>query len=188
MHKSRCSWVTTDPLYIAYHDEEWGRELHDSQKLFELLCLEGQQAGLSWFTILKRRSGMREVYDGFDPEKLSCWTDSKIDSVSKDERIIRHRLKVEAVVKNAKAYLELTGKGINFSTWIWSFSPTQPIEYSEIYRTKSLESDSLSKALKKAGFNFCGSTICYAFMQACGMVDDHMEGCWRYQKNDNISR
>ena len=118
---------------------------------------------------------MREVYDGFDPEKLALWTDSKIDSVTNDERIIRHRLKVAAVVKNAKAYEELMRKGINFSTWIWSFAPTQPMVYSEIHRTKSPESDTLAKALKKAGFTFCGSTICYAFMQACGMVDDHME-------------
>lgn len=118
---------------------------------------------------------MREVYDGFDPEKLALWTDSKIDSVTKDERIIRHRLKVAAVVKNAKAYEELMRKGVNFSTWIWSFAPTQPMVHSEIHRTKSPESDALAKALKKAGFTFCGSTICYAFMQACGMVDDHMK-------------
>lgn len=118
---------------------------------------------------------MREVYDGFNPEKLSCWTDSKIDSVTKDERIIRHRLKVAAVVKNAKAYQELTKNGVDFATWIWSFSSIQSMEHTDILRTKSLESDLLSKALKKAGFSFCGSTICYAFMQACGMVDDHMK-------------
>lgn len=182
MDMQRCEWAGNDPLYTDYHDNEWGREIRDSRELFELLCLEGQQAGLSWFTILKRRVGMREVFDGFDPEKLSQWSEEQIDTATLDVRVIRHRLKVAAVVKNAKAFLSLQNTSTAFSDWIWKFAPANRHAYRGMRTVTCPESDAMAKALKKAGFTFCGSTICYAFMQACGMVDDHGSNCFRYSR------
>jgi len=178
--------VTDDPLYLEYHDNEWGLPLHDDRALFEMLILEGSQAGLSWLTILKRREGYRTSYDGFDPAKMAKWTDKKIEKLLKDPSIIRNRLKVEAARTNARAYLEIVREYGSFREFIWSFTKGRPITnrrqaLAEIPAT-TWESDAMSKALKKWGFKFAGSTICYAFMQAAGMVNDHITACYRYEE------
>lgn len=181
--KARCGWVSDDPLYQQYHDKEWGRPLRDDQALFELLSLEGFQAGLSWITVLRKREHYRKVYDGFDPKKIARWTPAKVEKLLADPGIIRHRGKIEASIGNARAYLELLDREGSFAKFLWSFVDGKPKKN----RPKSLkdvparspESDAMSKALQKAGFKFVGSTICYAFMQASGMVDDHVEGCHR---------
>lgn len=176
----RCFWCTDDPLYIAYHDEEWGVPLHDSQRLFELLILEGFQAGLSWITVLKKRTRYREVLFGFDPQRLAQMSDAEIDERLLDPGIIRNRLKLRAARQNAQAWLQLDDP-VGF---LWSFVGGQPQvnhfrERSEI-PTQTAQSETMSKALKKAGFNFVGPTICYAYMQAAGMVMDHTTDCDRY--------
>lgn len=179
--KPRCGWATADPLYEKYHDREWGRPLRDDRALFELLTLEGCQAGLSWITVLRKREHYRKVYDGFDPEKIVRYTPAKLARLLADPGIIRHRGKIEASVGNARAYLDLVEREGSFSKFLWGFVGGKPRKN----RPKSLkdvpaktaESDALSKALAKQGFKFVGSTICYAFMQASGMVDDHVAGC-----------
>jgi DNA-3-methyladenine glycosylase I len=181
--KPRCGWATADPLYEKYHDSEWGRPLKDDHALFELLTLEGCQAGLSWITVLRKREHYRKVYDGFDPNRIARYTPAKLAKLLADPGIIRHRGKIEASVSNARAYLDLVEREGSFSKFLWSFVDGKPMKN----RPKSLkqvparspESDALSKALSKAGFKFVGSTICYAFMQASGMVDDHVVGCHR---------
>jgi DNA-3-methyladenine glycosylase I len=161
----RCDWVPTNlPLYIKYHDEEWGKPIKDSRKLFELLCLEGAQAGLSWYTILQKRENYRKLYDGFNPVKIARFTDKKQSELLRDPGIVRNRLKVNTFRENAKAYLEVKKEFGSFSKYIWSFS-------------SSKESEILSKDLKKRGFKFVGPTIVYAFMQASGMVNDHQPDC-----------
>lgn len=184
MTKTRCEWVTDDPVYIEYHDTEWGVPLYDDRKLFEMLILEGAQAGLSWITILKRRESYREAYDGFDPEKMAVWPDKKIESLLKNPGIIRNRLKVNAAKTNAIAYLKIIEETGSFKDFIWSFVGHKPIinqwqTLSEVPVTTP-ESDAMSKALKKRGFKFTGSTICYAYMQAVGMVNDHTTDCFRH--------
>ena len=181
----RCDWLTKDTIYIAYHDTEWGVPVHDDTKLFEMLLLEGAQAGLSWLTVLKRRESYREAYDGFDPAKIAKWDNTKIEALLKNPGIIRNRLKVQAAVINAKAYLDVIGEFGSFDAFIWSFVGDSPIRNSwrnikEIPAT-TLESDTMSKELKKRGFKFTGPTICYAFMQAVGMVNDHTVDCFRYK-------
>ena len=179
--KPRCGWATADPLYEKYHDREWGRPLRDDRALFELLTLEGCQAGLSWITVLRKREHYRKVYDGFDAEKIVRYTPAKLARLLADPGIIRHRGKIEASVGNARAYLDLIEREGSFSKFLWGFVGGKPRKN----RPKSLkdvpaktaESDALSKALAKQGFKFVGSTICYAFMQASGMVDDHVAGC-----------
>ena len=179
--KPRCGWATADPLYEKYHDREWGRPLRDDRALFELLTLEGCQAGLSWITVLRKRDHYRKVYDGFDAEKIVRYTPAKLARLLADPGIIRHRGKIEASVGNARAYLDLVEREGSFSKFLWGFVGGKPRKN----RPKSLkdvpaktaESDALSKALAKQGFKFVGSTICYAFMQASGMVDDHVAGC-----------
>jgi len=179
--KSRCGWASADPLYEKYHDKEWGRPLRDDRALFELLTLEGCQAGLSWITVLRKREHYRKVYDGFDPGKIARYTPAKLAKLLADPGIIRHRGKIAASVTNAKAYLEIVEREGSFSRFLWSVVDGKPRKN----RPKSLkdvpaktaESDALSKKLAKAGFKFVGSTICYAFMQASGMVDDHVVGC-----------
>lgn len=179
--KPRCGWATADPLYEKYHDREWGRPLRDDRALFELLTLEGCQAGLSWITVLRKREHYRKVYDGFDAEKIARYTPAKLARLLADPGIIRHRGKIEASVGNARAYLDLVEREGSFSKFLWGFVGGKPRKN----RPKSLkdvpaktaESDALSKALAKQGFKFVGSTICYAFMQASGMVDDHVAGC-----------
>jgi len=184
--KPRCGWVSDDPLYRAYHDSEWGRPHRDPHALFELLILEGCQAGLSWITVLRKREHYRKVYDGFDPKKVARYTPAKVEKLLADPGIIRHRGKIEASISNAKAYLALVEREGSFAKFLWSFVGGKPRKNGP----KSLmevpartpESDAMSKALQKAGFKFVGSTICYAFMQASGMVDDHIVGCHRHKE------
>ncbi len=179
--KPRCGWVTNDPLYERYHDKEWGRPLRDDRALFELLTLEGCQAGLSWITVLRKREHYRKVYDGFDAHKIARYTPAKLARLLADPGIIRHRGKIEASVGNARAYLDLVEREGSFAKFVWSFVGGKPRRNRprtlKDVPAKTVESDALSKALAKQGFKFVGSTICYAFMQASGMVDDHVAGC-----------
>jgi len=182
--KQRCHWVPKDkPDYIAYHDGEWGRPVHDDQKLFEMLILEGAQAGLSWYTILKRREGYREAFKNFDVAKVSKMTDAQLEKVLKDGDIIKNRLKVFSTRKNAKAFLAIQKEFGSFDKYVWSFVGGKPQvnrpTSAKDFRASSAESDALSKDLKKRGMSFVGSTIMYAYMQAVGLVDDHAAGCFR---------
>jgi len=182
---TRCAWLTEDETFISYHDTEWGVPLHDDGRLFEMLILEGAQAGLSWLTVLKRRESYRKAYDGFDPVKIARWDQEKIESLLKDPGIIRNRLKVEAARTNARAFLQIVKEFGSFDTFIWSFVGGKPIRNSwknigEIPATTPA-SDTMSKALKTRGFKFVGPTICYAFMQAVGMANDHTVDCFRYR-------
>lgn len=182
----RCAWVTNDTIYIDYHDQEWGRPVHDDQKLFEMLTLEGAQAGLSWITILKRRENYRRAFDDFSPELISDYSEEKIRELLNDEGIIRNRLKVNSVVTNAKAFLDIQDKYGSFDAYIWQFVGGEPIlngwkDETEV-PAKTKESEEMSKSLKKHGFKFVGPTICYAFMQATGMVNDHTKQCYLYYK------
>lgn len=182
MEITRCAWVNEDPLYIAYHDEEWGKPLYDDRKLFELLMLEGMQAGLSWYTVLKKREHYRKVFDGFDPQKIVHYDEAKIAALLQDTGIIRNRLKIKAIVRNAEVYLQICREEGSFADYLWSFTGGQPVingwkTRSEVPATTP-QSDEMSKALKKKGMTFVGSTICYAFMQASGMVNDHTADCF----------
>lgn len=184
--KIRCAWVNNEPLYQAYHDEEWGRPCYDDRALFELLILEGAQAGLSWITILKKRENYRRVFDNFDANKIARYTPKKIEKILLDPGIVRNRLKVNATVINARAFLELQKEPGGFSGFIWSFVDGKPLLNNpttlQEVPSKTAESDALSKALKKRGFKFIGSTICYAFMQAAGLVNDHTVDCFCHSK------
>lgn len=178
----RCSWCTSDPLYIAYHDKEWGIPLYEDQKLFELLILEGMQAGLSWLTILKKRENFRQAFDQFNANQIVAYSEKKIEKLLSNPGIIRNRLKILAVINNARAYLQILQQSNSFNEYLWQFAPTNKKKYSRKIPviTRSLESDALSKDLKNRGFKFVGTTICYAFMQASGMVNDHQKGCFLY--------
>ncbi len=182
----RCDWCGTDPLYCDYHDQEWGVPLYDDQKLFELLILEGAQAGLSWITVLRKRDNYRAAFDNFDPLKIARYTPAKQEKLMLNEGIIRNRLKIESVTRNAKAYLAMQKSGESFNEFLWSFVGGVPrqnkIKSLKDIQASTPESDAMSKALKKKGFNFVGSTICYAFMQAVGMVNDHTVDCFRHRK------
>ena len=184
--KKRCDWLTDEDIYVEYHDKEWGVPVYDDRKLFEMLILEGSQAGLSWITILKRRVTYRKAYDNFDPEKMAKWNSVKINKLLKDPGIIRNKLKVAAAKQNAQAYLNIIKEYGSFKDFLWSFVNGRPINnswksISEIPATTK-ESDAMSNALKKKDFKFVGSTICYAFMQAVGMVNDHITKCFRYNE------
>ncbi|MBC9073266.1 DNA-3-methyladenine glycosylase I [Thauera sp. CAU 1555] len=180
----RCGWVSEDPLYRAYHDEEWGVPVRDEHRLFEYLLLEGAQAGLSWFTVLKKRAHYREVFEGFDPERVARFDEARKAALLADPGIIRNRAKVDAAVINARAWLAMREEGIDPVDWLWAFVGGQPVVNSP--RTladvpaSTPVSDAMSKALRARGFKFVGSTICYAFMQAVGMVDDHTVDCFRH--------
>lgn len=179
----RCSWVTNDPLYIKYHDNEWGYSQYDSLKLFEKICLEGQQAGLSWITVLKKREEYRRCFFNFDPEKIIQLNAIDIELLLKNKGLIRNRLKLNSIVKNAHAYLAMQNNNEDFSQFIWSFVDGKPIvnhykDKSDVPVSTEI-SDKMSKALKKKGFSFVGSTICYAFMQSMGLVNDHFEDCFK---------
>mgnify|MGYP000889677423 FL=1 len=183
----RCGWVSQDPLYIAYHDNEWGVPETDSKKLFEMICLEGQQAGLSWITVLKKRENYRACFHQFDPVKVAAMQEEDVERLVQDAGIIRHRGKIQAIIGNARAYLQMEQNGEPFVDFVWSFvnhqpQMTQATTLSEI-PTSTPASDALSKALKKRGFKFVGTTICYSFMQACGLVNDHVVGCCCYPGN-----
>lgn len=184
MEQERCAWCGSDPLYVAYHDEEWGVPVHDDVKLFEFLILEGAQAGLSWSTILKKRENYRKAFDGFDLQKIVQYDDTKIQGLLQNPGIVRNRLKVASVVKNANVVLRIQEEFGSFDAFIWRYVGGKPKQnawtsLSEI-PAHTKESDAMSKDLKKRGCSFVGSTICYAFMQAVGMVNDHTTNCFRY--------
>lgn len=183
---TRCPWCGDDPLYIKYHDKEWGVPVHDDRHLFEMINLEGAQAGLSWITILRKRENYKRLFDNFDAEKISKYSEKKIEKILQDPGIVRNKLKVNAVVTNAKAFLEIKSEFSSFDKYIWQFVGGKPIinKFKSLGElpTKTEISDAMSKDLKKRGFKFIGSTICYAFMQAVGMVNDHTTDCFRYKE------
>lgn len=182
MKKVRCTWTQDDPLMNAYHDEEWGVPLHDDQKLFEFLVLDAFQAGLSWKTILYKRENFRKAFVGFDPVKIARFKEDKVNTLMQDAGIVRNRLKIEGTIKNAKAFLAVQKEFGSFDRYIWQFTGgttlTNHFNSLKEIPAKTKESDAMSKDLKKRGFTFVGSTICYAFMQAAGMVNDHLTDCW----------
>jgi len=184
--KKRCEWCLTSDLMIKYHDEEWGVPLHNDRKLFEFITLDAFQAGLSWSTIINKRKNFEKAFDGFDVEKISRYRQGKINKLLKDAGIVRNQLKIHSTVSNAKAFLKIQEEFGSFDKYIWQFVNGKPIvNKRRILRdipTSTNESDAMSKDLKKRGFRFVGTTICYAFMQAAGMVNDHMVGCHRYKE------
>jgi DNA-3-methyladenine glycosylase I len=184
--KKRCEWVPDDPLYRDYHDTEWGVPVHDDRKLFESLVLDGMQAGLSWWTILRKRENFLKAFDDFDPRKVAGYDQKKIQSLLDDEGIIRNRRKIEAAIQNAKAFLAVQKEFGSFDAYIWQFVGGKPKvntwKTDKEIPAKTSESDALSKDLIDRGFKFVGSTICYAMMQAIGMVNDHTIGCFRYRE------
>ena len=179
--KARCPWAGSDPLYLRYHDDEWGVPSHDDRHLFEMLILEGAQAGLSWITILRKRAAYRKAFDRFDPRRIARYDAKKLQALLGDEGIVRNRLKIHGAVQNARAFLDVQKECGSFDAYLWPFVGGAP----KINRPRTMQdvpartadSDALSKDLKKRGFTFVGSTICYAFMQAVGMVNDHLVGC-----------
>jgi DNA-3-methyladenine glycosylase I len=180
--KLRCAWCPADPLYVAYHDTEWGVPVHNDQRLFEMLCLEGAQAGLSWLTILRKRKTYRLAFDGFDAEKMARYSAAKHRRLLLDPGIVRNRLKVAAFTANAKAYLKVRSSAGSFERYIWQFTEGCTLRRRPLYlggiAQFTAESDAMSKDLKRRGFRFVGSTICHAFMQAVGIVDEHQRYCW----------
>jgi DNA-3-methyladenine glycosylase I len=180
----RCEWAGTDPLYVAYHDGEWGVPVRDDRRLFEMLVLEGAQAGLAWITILRKRENYRRAFDGFDPERIARYTDRRLAKLLLDEGIVRNRLKIAAARTNARAFLGIRDEFGSFDEYIWRFVGQRPIQ--NHWRTlaqlpaRTVESDAMSRDLKKRGFSFVGSKICYAFMQSVGMVNDHVVRCYRH--------
>lgn len=184
MDKIRCEWCGDDPVYQKYHDEVWGEPVHDERQLFEMLSLEGAQAGLSWITILRRQAAYKELFDDFHPEIVAKYDEAKIESLLQDARIIRNKLKVNSVVTNAQAYLKVQKEFGSFDAYIWQFVGGKPkinaFESLSDMPAKTSESEVMSKDLKKRGFKFVGPTICYAYMQACGMVNDHVVSCFKY--------
>ena len=184
--KKRCRWCGDDPLYRAYHDREWGAPLHDDRRLFELLCLEGAQAGLSWITILKKRDNYRKAFDHFDAAKMARYRPKKIASLLDNSGIVRNRLKVNGFVKNARAYLNLLDSGITFDRYLWDYVDGKPLQNAwaspeQVPATTPLSAQ-LGRDLKKKGFTFVGDTICYAFMQAAGLINDHTTDCHRHRQ------
>lgn len=178
----RCTWCGTDPLYIEYHDEEWGKPVYDDQTLFEFLILESAQAGLSWITVLRKRENYRKAFVSFDPVKVAAFTETDVERLLQDDGIIRNRLKINAAIKNAKLFLEIQKEFGSFSNYIWGFLPSKKPIINNWASHKDLPvrtelSDHVSSAMKKRGFKFFGSTICYALMQATGMINDHIQGC-----------
>ena len=183
MQKTRCAWSLSDPLYIEYHDKEWGVPVHDDRLWFEFLILEGAQAGLSWITVLKKRENYRKAFDNFDPKKISRYDEKKVKQLLENPGIIRNQLKIASAIRNAKAFLEIQKEFGSFDKYIWSFVNNK-VQHNKFSHHKEIppkteSSDALSKDLKKRGFNFVGSTIIYAHMQATGMVNDHIIDCFR---------
>ena len=190
--KNRCDWCGTDSLYVKYHDDDWGKPLHDDHGLFEMLILEGAQAGLSWLTILKKRDNYRKAFHGFDPKKVASYSATDVRRLLADPGIVRNRLKIESAIKNARGVLAIREEFGSFDTFIWRYVDYQPKQnawqsLAEIPASTAL-SDTISKDLKKRGFGFVGSTICYAFMQAVGMVNDHVVACFRYDEVKKLGR
>ena len=185
----RCAWCGTDPLYVAYHDEEWGVPEFDARALWEKLVLDGFQAGLAWITILRKREGMRDAFDGFDPGIIARYGEADIERLLGDARIIRSRAKINSAIKGAQIWLEMRDSGEDFSGWLWSFVGGTPLQHSGGPRpTQTPESEAMAKALKQRGFTFCGPVIVYAFMQAVGMVNDHDLGCLRHAPTRAMAR
>lgn len=190
--QKRCEWCGNDPLYVDYHDNEWGLPIHDDQLLFEFLILEGAQAGLNWLTILKKRENYRKSFDAFDPQIVANYSQVDIDRLMADEGIVRNRLKIESAIKNAQGVLKIQKEFGSFDAYLWAYVDGTPI----VNRWDSLEdipvkteiSETMSKDLKKRGFNFVGPTICYAFMQAIGMVNDHTIDCFKNEELKNLTR
>jgi DNA-3-methyladenine glycosylase I len=184
--KTRCGWVTADPLYLAYHDSEWGVPEHDDRKLFELLILEGAQAGLSWLTVLKKRENYRQAFANFEAQKIAAFGDRQVTTLLTNPGIVRNRLKIAATIANARAFLTVQQEYDGFAAYLWQFVGGRPKTnaWSTLKEVpaRTAESDALSKDLGKRGFKFVGSTICYAFMQAAGMVNDHTLDCFRYEE------
>ena len=183
---TRCAWAGTDPLYVAYHDREWGVPLHDDRLLFEFLILDGMQAGLSWAIILKKRDNFRRLFDNFDPSLIVAYDDAKVAALLADPGIVRNRLKVAAAIQNARVFLDVQKEFGSFDAYIWQFVGGQPKKNAwkglADIPARTPESDAMSKDLARRGFKFVGSTICYAFMQAAGMVNDHTVDCFRYSQ------
>jgi len=184
--KKRCSWCESDPLYVTYHDDEWGVPLHDDQRLFEFLILEGAQAGLSWLTILKKRQNYRKAFHGFDYERVANYTETDVNRLLADSGIVRNRLKIESAIKNARGVIKIQQEFGSFDSYLWDYveGTTEQNEWKSMAElpAKTDISEMMSKDLKKRGFNFVGPTICYAFMQATGMVNDHITECFRYEE------
>lgn len=183
---ARCDWATADPLYLAYHDTEWGMPVHDDRHLFEMLILEGAQAGLSWITILRKRENYRKAFDNFDAAKIARYDSKHITRLLTDPGIVRNRLKISAAVQNARAFLQVKEEYESFDAFIWQFVNGKPLQNTRRKMSdipaSTPESDAMSKELKRRGFKFVGSTICYAFMQAVGMVNDHTTDCFRWKE------
>lgn len=183
---TRCAWCGSNPLYISYHDNEWGVPVHDDRLLFEFLVLEGAQAGLSWLTILKKRQGYRAAFHGFDVDRIARYTEADVARLMADDGIVRNRLKIESVIRNARSVLDLREEFGSLDAYLWRFVDGSPLQNARMsiseVPSKTDQSDRMSKDLKKRGFNFVGSTICYAFMQAVGMVNDHTTDCFRYKE------
>ena len=192
MMLKRCAWAFASQQYTDYHDNEWGVPAHNDRKLFEILILEGMQAGLSWSLILKKRAGYIQAFDGFDASKIARYDDRKIQELLANPEIVRNRLKIQATIQNARALLQVQSDAGSFDVFLWQFVDGQPLQ--NAWRTlqevpaKTRESDAMSKELKRRGFTFVGSTICYAFMQAVGMVNDHIVECFRWQEVQALAR
>lgn len=189
---NRCAWCGDDPLYVQYHDEEWGVPVYDNQQLFAKLILDGAQAGLSWITILRKQENYWQAFDQFDPEKIARYDEAKIAELLQNPGIVRNRLKVNSAVKNARGYLNIMEEKGSFSDFLWQFVDGRPLQnkwqsLSEV-PAETKESQAMSKALKKQGFSFVGPTIVYAFMQAVGMVNDHVVSCFRYEEVKGLPR
>ena len=190
MQVNRCGWVSDDPLYQQYHDEVWGRPVYDPLQLFAKLCLDGQQAGLSWITILKKQANYEALFANFEPSIIATFDEAKVEALMLEPGIVRNRLKINSIIRNAKAYLAFVEQGNDFADFLWSFVGGIPkvnhLASLADVPAQTLESEAMSKALKKLGFNFVGPTICYAFMQAVGMVNDHTTDCFCYSANRNL--
>lgn len=186
--KKRCDWCLSDPIYIEYHDQEWGKECHDDKVLFEFLILESAQAGLSWITVLRKRAGYRKAFANFDPKKIAKFDEKKVEELMQFEGIVRNRLKIKSAISNAQIFLAIQKEFGSFDTYLYSFMPNQKRIVNKRKSLKDIptsspESDAISKDLKKRGFKFFGTTICYAHMQATGMVNDHLVDCHCYESN-----
>ena len=189
--KKRCGWCGSDPLYLAYHDDEWGVPVHDDQRLFEFLVLEGAQAGLSWLTILKKRENYRKAFQGFAYERIARYSEGDVVRLMTDSGIVRNRLKIESTIKNAQGVLDIKEEFGSLDAFIWRYVEGNPIQNAwqclQEVPAQTKQSEQMSKDLKKRGFNFVGSTICYSFMQAVGMVNDHTTDCFRHREIANIA-
>ena len=189
--QKRCEWEGSDPLYIEYHDNEWGVPVHDDRKIFEMLVLEGAQAGLNWLTVLRKRENYRKAFDNFDPRKVAKYDSKKLQELLANEGIIRNKLKIHSAIQNARAFLEVQKEFGSFDAYIWQFVGGRPIRNSwkslSELPAQTAESEAMSKDLKRRGFGFVGPTICYAHMQATGMVNDHVVTCFRYKEVERMT-